>query len=145
MAKTATTISELERLLGKQKERLNLLQRKRDGLVSQIAGIDKQIESLLGKPAAAKRVRRRRRRGKSLRQVVLEVLSKSPEPKTAAEIAEAVAKAGYKSRSKNPVSLVRQVCYGSDLIQTKERGKFVPASSTSPPRRVVKRRKAAAK
>ncbi len=140
------TISELERLLGKQKHRLKSLQRKRDRLRSQAAKIDEEIESLLGKPAAPKKVRRRRRKGaKSLRQSILDVLAQSPEPKTAAEIAQAVAEAGYKSRSKSLVSLVRQVCYRSDEIQTKERGKFAPARPASPPPRSREKKKPAPK
>lgn len=147
MPKT-TTITELERLLGKQKRRLKQLQSKRERLTTQIATIDKQIESLLGKPAkpaAPRKVRRRKRGTRGLERYVVDVLSKSAEPRTAAEIAKAVTEAGYKSNSKDFVSLVRQNCYRSRLIQTKERGKFALESPTTPPPRVVKKKKAAAK
>ena len=59
-----------------------------------------------------------------LPQYVLEVLKASPSPMTAAEIADAVIKAGYRSSSKNFVGLVRRTCYLNSRIHTKERGKF---------------------
>ena len=141
----ATSISQLERLLGKQKQRLKLLQGEKERLISRVAKIDKQLESLLGKAVAPRKVRRRKRGGKSLEQFIVDVLIQGPESKTAVEIAEAIAKAGYTSKSKNPVSLVRQICYRSKLIQTKERGKFGPASASKTPRRAPKKKKAASK
>jgi hypothetical protein len=146
MAKERRSINDLERLLESQKKRVAALQRKRNQLTSQIAGIDEQIASLVGKPTAPKKVRRRRRRrGKSLEQFVLEVLSQSPQPKTAAEITEAVIKAGYRTSSKKPLSMVRQVCYKKPQIQTKERGKFVLASAPKAPGPRRKKKKAAKK
>jgi len=59
-----------------------------------------------------------------LPQYILEALKANPEPMTAAEIAEAVIKAGYRSSSKNFVGLVRRTCYLNKRIHTKERGKF---------------------
>jgi uncharacterized membrane protein YccC len=144
----ATTITELERLLTKQKQRVQALQKRKERLAAQIQRIDKQIDSVLGKPPApkpARRVRRRRKAGKSLQQAIVDVLSGSPQPKTAAEIAEAVQAAGYRSESKSFVSLVRQMCYRSDQIQTKERGKFVLGSAPKAPARAKKRKKAPAK
>ncbi len=123
------TIADLERLLEGKRQRLEALQQRRDRLVGQVAKVDEQIRSLAGKATARREVRRRRRTGqKSLQSCVVDVLSQSAEPKTAAEIAEAVIAAGYRSSSKNPVALVRHVCYTTDRIETKERGKFVLAS-----------------
>jgi len=122
-----TSIVELEHLLGKQKKRLKQLQTKKGLLTGQIARIDKQIESLLGKPgkpakpAAPRKVRRRKRGAKSLEQCLVDALSKSAEPKTAAETAKAVTEAGYKSKSKDFVALV---------------------GAATPPPRVVKKKKA---
>jgi hypothetical protein len=145
MAKTAT-ISELERLLNKQKKRMQELQKRKARLTAQIAKIDQQIGGLRGAPAPIRKVRRRRkRRGRSLEQVVVDVLKGSPQPKSAAEITEAVEKAGYRTSSKNLISLVRQVCYKSDQIQTKERGRFVLAGATAAPRARPKRKKKAAR
>lgn len=144
MAREVTSINELERLLQRQKERVKLLRKRRDRLVSQIARTDKQIESLLGKPPLRRRVRRGKRGAKSLQQFIVDVLKESPQPRTAAEIAEAVTQGGYRSKSKNLTSLVRQVCYKSNLIQTKERGKFAAAGASGPPRRRRKRKKAVA-
>jgi len=143
MAKERSSISELERLLDVQRKRVAALQKGRDQLTAQIAGIDEQIASLVGKPTAPKKVRRRRRRrGKSLEQFVLEVLSQSPQPKTAAEITEAVIEAGYRTSSKKPVSMVRQVVYKNPQIQAKERGRFVVAGAPKAPRAGRKTKKA---
>jgi len=145
MAKTAT-IGELQRLLERQKRRVRELQKRKTKLAKQIAGIDQQIAGLLGAPGPPRKVRRRRRRrGKSLEQFMVGVLNESPQPMSAAEIAEAVAKAGYRTSSKNLVSLVRQVCYRSDQIQAKERGRFVLAGEAKAPRAKPKTRKKAAK
>jgi succinylglutamate desuccinylase len=145
MAKKKRSISELERLLDMQKKRVAALQKQRDQLSSRITRLDEEIAVLLGKPKAPKEVsrRRRRRKGKSLAQFVVEVLSQSPQPKSAAEIAEAVIAAGYRTSSKKPVAVVRQILYKSPQIQVKERGRFVLTSQPEAPR--AGRRKKAAK
>lgn len=142
MAK-GTSIGELERLLEAQRKRVASLQKKRDQLVAQITKIDEEIAGLIGEPRAPRKARRRRRRrGKSLAQFVLEVLGQSPEPKSAAEIAEAAIGAGYQTSSKKPVALVRQVLYKNPQIQAKERGRFVLASAPEAPRAGRKKRTA---
>lgn len=145
MPKPKTTISELERLLARQNKRLEALRKRRDRLVSLLGRLDEQIASLIGKAAAPRRVRRRRKGVKSLEQHVVDVLGQSPQPKTVAEIAEGVIQAGYQSSSKDFVSLVRQVCYRSGMILTKERGKFGLKTESDSPRRGRKTRKAARK
>jgi len=129
MAKTAKSVAELEQILADQKKRLRELQAKvrerRDRLTSEIARVNAEIDSLLqelGTPTKPRVVRRRR--ANRLPQYILEVLKTSPEPMTAAEIADAVTKAGYRSSSKNFVGLVRRTCYLNSRIYTKERGKF---------------------
>jgi len=120
------TIAQLEQLLAKQKNRLKELQKRRDRLASQIAKVDAQIASLNGTPTAAPKKARpvRKRQGKSLRQHVVDVLKASSQPMTAKDITDAVVKAGYRSSSKNLLTLVRLTCYKSDEIQRKGRGEF---------------------
>ena len=129
MSATRKSIAELERILADQKKRLRELQAKvrerRDHLMSETARVNSEIDSLsrelgtLTKPRVV-----RRRRAKRLPQYILEALKANPEPMTAAEIAEAVIKAGYRSSSKNFQALVRRTCYLNNRIHTKERGKF---------------------
>jgi len=143
----AKSISELEQLLKEKRERLAALQKRKDSLIAQVASIDKEIATLAGKPAAPKKVRRRRRgRGpKSLQQTIADALIASAKPQTVPEIVEAVKKTGYRSMSKDFPSLVRQVCYQSKLVKTKGGGKFVAASEPKPPRPVKKSKKGTAK
>ena len=129
MSEARKRIAELEQILADQKKRLRELQAKirerRDHLISQIAAVNAEIDSLsqeLGTPTKPRAVRRRR--AKRLPQYILEVLKTSPEPMTAAEIADAVTKAAYRSSRKNFVGLVRRTCYLNSRIYTKERGKF---------------------
>jgi hypothetical protein len=141
------SISELERLLNKKKARLKELQKRRDRLAAQLEKTDKEILSLAGKAAAQKKGVPRRRGGgpKGLEQTIVDVLTASPQPLTAAEIAEAARQTGYVSKSKDFVALVRQICYRSKKIQTKERGKFAVIAVPKNPRRPRKPKKAAAK
>jgi len=129
MPKATKSIAEMEQILADQKKRLRELQAKvrerRDHLMSETARVNAEIDSLtkelgpLTKPGVV-----RRRRAKRLPQYILEALKANPEPMTAAEIAEAVTKAGYRSSSKNFQALVRRTCYLNNRIHTKERGKF---------------------
>jgi len=129
MPNVTKTIAELEQILAEQKKRLRELRAKvrerRAHLMSEIANVNVELESVsqdFGAPTKPRVVRRRR--AKRLPQYIVDVLKGSPEPMTAAEIAGAVAKAGYRSSSKNFLFLVRRACYVNDLIDKKGRGKF---------------------
>lgn len=129
MAETKKTIAELEETLTRDKKYLRELHAKiherRKQLMAEIAKVNEEIASLTreyGAPAKARAVREGR--PKRLPQYILEVLKASPTSLTAAEIAAAVTKAGYRSSSGNFVGLVRRTCYMNDSIGTKERGKF---------------------
>ena len=145
MAKEKASITELERLLAAKKKRLEALGKRKDKLTSLIAGIDNQIASLIGKAAPARKIRRRVKKEKTLRQSVVDFLSQSPEPKSVNEIADGVRQAGYSSSSKNFGSLVRQFCYKSDIIQKKERGKFALKTEADSPGPTPRKRKTARK
>ncbi len=129
MPETRKRIAEFEETLAQDKKRLRELQAKvqerRERLMAEIAKVNEEIASLsqeLGDPTRTPAVRKGR--AKRLPQYVLEVLEASPRPMTAAEIADAVTRAGYSSSSKNFVGLVRRTCYLNSRIHTKERGKF---------------------
>ncbi len=141
------SISELERLLNKKKARLKELQKRRDRLAAQLEKADKEILSLSGKPVAPKKGTGRRRGGgpKGLEQTIVDVLTASPQPLTAAEIVEAARETGYVSKSKDFVALARQICYRSKKIQTRERGKFAVIAAPKRRRRTGKPKEAAAK
>lgn len=106
MAETKKTIAELEETLAKDKEYLRGLhakiQERREQLIAEIAMVNKEIASLTqeyGAPAKSPAVGKGR--AKRLPQYVLEVLNASPTPLTAAEIADGVIRAGYRSSSQN--------------------------------------------
>lgn len=146
MAKAQKSISELEKLLETQKKRLATLQERRDQLASQLTKVDGEIASLVGQAKAPVEARRPRRRGgKSLRQVILEALGKSAKPMSASELTEAVLAAGYRTTSKNPTALVRQIVYRDDRIAKKEAGRFVLAPESSAPKAKPKKKASKAK
>jgi phage shock protein A len=129
MAETKKTIAELEETLARDKKYLRELQAKiqerRKQLMAEIAKVNEEIASLsqeLGAPTTAPAVGKGR--AKRLPQYILEVLKASSSPMSAADIADAVTKAGYHSSSRNFVGLVRRTCYLNSRIHTKERGKF---------------------
>ena len=126
MPKAAMTIAQLEQHLEKRKALLNDLRKRHESLLAGIAEVNEQIASLMGSTTAApeKAPPVERKAGKTLRESVLEVLKASPRPMTTREIAEAVTKAGYKSTSKNFVTLERLFCYKSDELQRKGKGKL---------------------
>lgn len=129
MAETKKTIAELEETLAQDKKYLRELHAKieerREQLIAEIAKVNKEIASLTqeyGPPAKAPAVGKGR--AQRLPQYVLDVLKASPTPLTAAEIADGVTRAGYRSSSQNFVGLVRRTCYLNSRIHTKGRGKF---------------------
>jgi poly-D-alanine transfer protein DltD len=143
------SIAELEQILAQQTKRLRELQaaaqERKNRLLSEIARVNEQIASIsreteapkktegpkkteAPKRAAAPRKTRRpiprKKRPNALPQQIINVLKASPKPLSAAEIEEAVKKAGYQSSSKNFVGLVRRTCYLNKQIYAKERGRF---------------------
>ena len=127
MPKAAMTIAQLEEYLEKRKTLLNDLRKKHESLLADIAKVNEQIASLMGSTTAApeKAPPVQKKAGKTLRESILEVLKASPRPMTTRDIADGVMKSGYKSTSKNFVTLVRLFCYKSDELQRKGKGKFV--------------------
>jgi chromosome segregation ATPase len=129
MPETKKSIAELEQVLAQQKKSLKELQarirERREHLEAEITKVNEEIASLSQELGAPPKPRvSRKRRAKRLPQYILEVLKASSNPMSAAEIAEAVTKAGYSSSSKNFVGLVRRTCYLNKRIYIKERGKF---------------------
>jgi len=146
VAKAQKSISELEQLLESQKKRLATLQKRKDQLASQLTKVDGEIASLVGQAKAPTEAPRPRRRGgKSLREFILETLGQSAKPLSARELTEAVLAAGYRTTSKNPTALVRQIVYRDERIEKKEAGKFVLGQKSSAPRANPKKKASKAK
>lgn len=151
MAKAQKSISELEKLLETQKKRLAALQTRKEQLVSQLTKVDQDIASLAGEAKAAakapvKAAKPRRVKGaKSLRQFIFDVLGQAAKPLSARELTEAVLAAGYRTTSKNPTALVRQIVYRDKRIGKKEAGRFILATQSPAPKAKPKKKVAKAK
>ena len=123
--KGSLTVAELQEMLAAAAKEIKTLERDRAAHQKAIGAIDAQLATLRGtarrgrpakvkvvkKKAAvkkAKKVKRRKlpRQAKPLREVVAQVLSASAKPMGPKAVAEAVRKTGYKSTSKNFVTVV---------------------------------------
>ena len=125
------SIAALEKALQATKGKLDALKEKREALLKKVKDVETQIAALEGAPvspeeeAAPKKPRGGGRRNKiSLIQVCVDVLAKSGKAMTAGELAEAVAAAGYKSKSKDLKPLIYSQIYAEKRIVRPERGKF---------------------
>jgi septal ring factor EnvC (AmiA/AmiB activator) len=112
--KKTRSIQEIQKELEAKQKQVASLRAKRNKLSSQLATVEKQISRLTGgapakraaKPRRGKKARRRRARGKPLVAYIEEVLAGHPKGMRAKDVAAAVAKAGYKSRSKDFYNIV---------------------------------------
>ncbi|MBC8443407.1 hypothetical protein H8D79_01635 [PVC group bacterium] len=125
------SIAALEKVLQETKSKVDALKQKRESLLKKVKDVEKQIAAMEGAPlgpqeAAAPKVARGggRRNKVSLIQVCVDVLAKSGEVMTVGELAEGVAAAGYKSKSKDLKPLIYSQIYGESRIVRPERGKF---------------------
>ena len=141
------TIRQLQRELNAKKRGLAVLRRRRAKAAARLAAIDREIAALTGpgpgpktgrkkrvtrkrgRPASkkkAKKVARKRRRatGKPLVAYMRQVLGKAPRGMRAGEIATAVAKAGYKSFSKDFNAVVAKTLLDRKLFKRVRRGVY---------------------
>ena len=141
------TIRQLQRELNAKKRSLVALRRRRAKAAARLAAIEKEIAVLTGagpgpkvgrkkkvarkrgRPARkkrAKKVARKRRRatGKPLVAYMRQVLGKAPRGMRAGAIAAAVAKAGYKSFSKDFNAVVAKTLLAPKLFQRVSRGVY---------------------
>ncbi len=103
------SIPEIQKELEDKKKTLTKLRAERRDLQKRLAAVDRKISSISGsrhstKAAAGRKPRRRR--GKPLADYIANVLKKSGKPMRTKDIAAAVRKAGYKSKSKDFYNIV---------------------------------------
>lgn len=102
------SVAELESVLQRQRSLLDNLTSRRSALASELRDLDKQIGKLEGKRVrgrgkgvttngATKRIRGQR----SLKSILIEILSKHKKGLTKAELMEKIAATGYKSNAQN--------------------------------------------
>ena len=124
------SVAQLERLLSDKKGELATLGQKKANLQSQLASVDKALDSLKGAtaPAAAPApARRKPRRGKqpknaqSLGAVVTGILGKTPKGLSLKDLVAAVLSSGYKTKAKNFSNVVYQCVYNSKTIYRDEK------------------------
>jgi len=134
MAKQVATVADLARLVAEEQKALAELKRKRqqlDSELEELAGQVAQLKGSAGRKAAARPARkkparrpRRKRGGKSLREGVAEILSKSDRAMRAREIAEELIKSGYVTSSTNPQNMVSALLAQSDQFKRVRRGLY---------------------
>ena len=127
------SVAQLERLLSDKKGELATLGQKKANLQSQLASVDKALDSLKGAtapaaaPAPARRKKKRGRRGKrpkntqTLPEVVAGILGKTPKGLSLKDLVAAVLGSGYKTKAKNFSNVVYQCVYNSKTIYRDEK------------------------
>lgn len=123
MARTAVDLSlaELERILSDRKIQVAELEKRREKLLKELSKVESELQAILGK--RGKSLRRVGVRGprvkneRSLREHIVEVLSKSKKGYVLTDIAAKVLEAGYKSNSKNFNNMIYQCLYNTDGIK----------------------------
>lgn len=127
------SVAQLEKLLSDKKGELATLGQKKANLQSQLASVDKALDSLKGAtapaaaPAPARRKKKRGRRGKlprnaqSLGAAVTGILGKTPKGLSLKDLVAAVLGSGYKTKAKNFSNVVYQCVYNSKTIYRDEK------------------------
>jgi chromosome segregation ATPase len=110
------SVADLERILDERKSQLQELGKRRDQLHKELEQLDDQIQSLVGIAGRGRRRRRRIKNEASLRDVVVEILSKNKKGFTLADLQAKVGEAGYRSASKNFRNVLYQCLYNTEGI-----------------------------
>ncbi len=133
MPKRTRTIQEVEKELRAKQTELATLKAKRDKLARRLAAVDQQIGRLSGGAAPARRkkaqrkvTRRRRRGGTSLVSCIEQVLAGAKGGMRTKDVAEAVTKAGYKTRAKDFYNIVAKTLR-DDRFKRVKRGVYTLA------------------
>jgi hypothetical protein len=124
------TVAQLELALQRKKRRLDSLIGRREKLQRQLDRVERMIGDIAGRGAADGDTRTKRRRRpknkRSLRSLVLDLLTKNKKGLSISELHERVEGAGYKTRSRNFRNVLYQCLYNTDGIShEKETGKYV--------------------
>ena len=112
------TVSQLERLLEQKRSTLSGLQKRRDRLQHELAGVEKRIASVGGSGAKGgegrrRKVQKRPRNEKTLLEVVLEVLGANKKGLTLNDLSDKVLETGYKTGSVKFSNTVYQCLYNN--------------------------------
>jgi len=148
------SVSDLEKMLKSTTREIADLERRRAPHAKALAQLDARLAALRGTKAKApvakaapksKKVRKvtRPRQAKSLKVAIVDVLAGSPEAMGPSEIAAAVQKAGYKTTSKNFLTIVNNTLGQDKRIVRKAKGQYVVRGKGAA--KAVKAKKAAPK
>lgn len=116
MAKAVAEMSlaELERALESKRSKVDELLQRREKLQKELEALDEKIRSLAGGGKIEGSVRRRRRRAKnekSLKEHVVECLSRNKKGLALPDLHDKVLEAGYKTHSRNFRNVLYQCLY----------------------------------
>jgi len=113
--KKELSVAQLERMLNKKRERLDVLLRRRDELQKQLTQVETQIAALGGASPSVKgrrgRSRKRPRNAKTLLQAMVEILSQHKRGLPLRELAAQIVASGYKTSSRDFENTVYQIIY----------------------------------
>ncbi|MGQ0635287.1 MAG: hypothetical protein ACT4QC_11800 [Planctomycetaceae bacterium] len=121
---TRLSVLELERLLGRQRQRLRKLMVRRERLKKELARIEIEIASVGGPFRESRSSRRRPKNKTTLLQAVIGVLGQHKKGLPLRELADKVRSGGYKTISANFENTIYQVIYNnSDKVAHDSRTK----------------------
>jgi len=143
LAKQEMSIANIRRLLAKKTQELAELRAQRKNLASRVKQVDRKIAQLKGGQAAppkgrvakparkvAKLAKRKPADGPSLKQLILDALTKADGALTIADVIQAVTEAGYTSISGDFRGLVNAALVEMDQVRRVARGKYALKEST---------------
>ena len=112
------SVADLQRLLDQRKSEWDGLARKKHKLERDLERVEKQMAVLEGRRGArrGRKIGKRPKNEKSLRETVLEVLGRSKKGFSLAELSERIIANGYKSNSGDFKNVVYQCLYNTDQI-----------------------------
>lgn len=120
------SVAELENVLEKQRALLSDLTNRRQSLVTELRDLDKQIGKLEGKRGRGRKAAatgtKRIRGQRSLKSLLVEILSKYKKGLTKQELVDKVTASGYKSNSKNFGMIVYLNLYKKPEFHVDEKG-----------------------
>jgi len=112
------SVADLERLLDQRKTEWDGLARKKNKLERDLERVERQMAVLEGRRGArrGRKIGKRPKNEKSLRETVLDVLGRSKKGYSLAELSERILASGYKSNSSDFKNVVYQCLYNTEQI-----------------------------
>ena len=119
----SVSAKELKDLLS-AKNKLDALEKRRKALEKDLVAVDKEMESLLGGPAAKKRTPRKKKPAqKPISALIVDILKAKKKPVSVNEICDILLKEkGYKTTSKKFSNQIRVLLYSNDKGLFKKAG-----------------------